>query len=60
MNEFIARWEASESLDEVAAQTGMPHNSCSTRASQIRDLGIPLKCFQPPRSGKRKESHDPG
>ena len=43
--EFIARWEASESLGDVALQCGRKRGSVSGTAGHLRRDGVPLKKF---------------
>jgi len=43
MNTFIECWEASSSAQDCAKRTGLGINSVTTRASNYRSHGIPLK-----------------
>jgi hypothetical protein len=48
---FIEVWEASESLEEVAAVLGMPKEIASARANNYRESGVSLKQFK--RGGRK-------
>jgi hypothetical protein len=50
--DFIAAWNASDSVDAVATKTGMPKASCLSKASLLRRAGESLKFFRKP-GGKK-------
>ena len=43
---FIRIWQTSSKTSEVERLTGMKKGSCSTRASQYRKHGVPLKRYE--------------
>ena|SRR5947209_1201377 len=45
---FVAAWQASASLAEVAQRVGARKNACRMRAWRYRKMGVPLKVFPPP------------
>jgi hypothetical protein len=48
--QFITIWQQSASLAEVAQKTGMPKNSCYSRAAYYTRKGVPMKKFSKPKS----------
>ena len=47
---FIEIWQTSNSVEEVATQTGLSRSTCSGRAVRFRKNKVPLKMF--PRTGR--------
>lgn len=43
--DFIAAWEGSENIGEVAEKTGQSTTTVSVRAAKLRKLGLPIKRF---------------
>lgn len=41
--EFVRIWQAADSVDQVAEQTGLYHAACATRARSYRERGVPLR-----------------
>jgi DNA-directed RNA polymerase specialized sigma24 family protein len=52
-DEFIAVWNAAQSLDEVASLTGLAKGSATYNASVLRDLGVQLKRMPRPSPPRR-------
>jgi general stress protein YciG len=46
---FIAVWNASSSLEEVAEKLGLSRQTCSQRAHRVRLLGHNLKTYTKPK-----------
>ena len=41
--EFVRIWQAADSIEQVAEQTGMHHSVCATRARSYRERGVLLQ-----------------
>jgi hypothetical protein len=48
--DFIAAWQASDSIGEVMERTGMKLSACTGRGVTARKKGVPLKRFRGQRS----------
>ena len=46
VQQFIATWEKSASVSEVAGKTSLTKLTVQAKATQLRRLGIPLKKFK--------------
>ena len=46
VQQFIATWEKSAGVTEVAGKTGLTKSTVQAKATQLRRLGIPLKKFK--------------
>ncbi len=45
--EFIHAWQTSTTVREVARKTGLTKDAIRTRACRYRQLGVPLKPYDP-------------